>query len=228
MTIEWFSWDRFFHNIPIILRFFPVTLRIVVVAEFFGILLALLIAVTRIDKIPVASQLFAVFVSFMRGTPMLIQMFIIYFGLPALVKGLFGDGIQDWDRLTYVFIAFALNQGAYLSEIYRAAILAIPKEQMEAGLSVGLTGLQTFCRIMLPQSVRIALPALGVDLVWLFQGTSIAFLVGVVDLMGRTRTLGANSGHYIESYVFIALVFIIISFIIKLVFYLLEKHILKR
>jgi L-cystine transport system permease protein len=224
-----FSWERFFHNIPIILKYFPVTFKIVVVAEVFGILLALIIAVVRINKIPLASWIFAFFVSFMRGTPLLLQIFLVYYGLPELFKTVLGFDVGTvWSRLTFVYIAFALNQGAFLSENFRTSILAIPKNQMEAGLSVGLTRLATLHRIILPQAARIALPALGVDLVFSFQGTSIAYLVGVIDMVGRARAIGASSGHMLESYVFIAIVFIIISLLIKFAFDMLEKHGLKR
>lgn len=220
---DFFSWDRFFENIPKILPYLQVTFKIVFFATVAGILLGTLVAVIRINKIPIINQLLGIYVSFMRGTPMLVQMLVILYGLPIIVHGLFGVNINRLDKIVFVYITFALNQGAFLSEIFRSAILSVPSGQSEAGYSVGLTRLQTFMRIVVPQSIRVAIPSFGTDFIGLFQGTSLAFLIGVVDIMGRAKTIGTATKHVLEAYIFVMIIFITISLLLRGLFYLLDK-----
>jgi L-cystine transport system permease protein len=159
----------------------------------------------------------------MRGTPMLVQMLVIYYGLPIIMQNIFQVNINRWDKIIFVYITFALNQAAFLSEIFRGSILSISVGQSEAAYSVGLTRLQTFIRIVLPQAARIAIPSFGSDFVGLFQGTSLAFLIGVVDIMGRAKTIGNATKHVLEAYVFIAIIYIVISLITKYFFYRFDK-----
>lgn len=219
-----FSWDRFFENIPKIVPYISVTFEIVFYATVFGILLGLVVAFIRMKEVPVLNQLTGVYVSFMRGTPMLVQMLVIYYGLPIIAQGLLGLNINRWDKIIFVYITFALNQGAFLSEIFRSSILSIPVGQSEAGYSVGLTQLQTLKRIVLPQAAQIAIPSFGSDFVGLFQNTSLAFLIGVVDIMGRAKTIGSATKHVIEAYLFIALLYIIISLLTKYLFHRLDTR----
>jgi L-cystine transport system permease protein len=214
-----FSWSRFFENIPKIVPYLTVTFQIVFYATILGVLLGMIIAVLRINKVPVLNQIIGIFVSFMRGTPMLVQMLVIYYGLPIIMQNIFQVNINRWDKIIFVYITFALNQAAFLSEIFRGSILSISVGQSEAAYSVGLTRLQTFIRIVLPQAARIAIPSFGSDFVGLFQGTSLAFLIGVVDIMGRAKTIGNATKHVLEAYVFIAIIYIVISLITKYFFY---------
>lgn len=218
-----FTWNRFFENIPKIVPYLSVTFQIVFYATIFGVLLGIIIAVLRINEVPVINQLIGIYVSFMRGTPMLVQMLVIYYGLPIIMQNLLNVNINRWDKIIFVFITFALNQGAFLSEIFRGSILSVSVGQSEAAYSVGLTRLQTFRRIVLPQAARIAIPSFGSDFVGLFQGTSLAFLIGVIDIMGRAKTIGNATKHVVEAYVFIALLYIVISLITKYLFHIVDK-----
>ncbi|WP_077610429.1 amino acid ABC transporter permease [Clostridium sp. Marseille-P2415] len=218
-----FGWERFFENIPKILPYLSVTFSIVVYATGFGVLLAILIVLVQIKKIPVLYPFFKVYVSFMRGTPMLVQLMLIYYGIPALIDPVFGTNInRGWSTVTFAYITFILNQGAFLSAIFYSAVTSIPYGQTEAGLSVGLTGFQTFRRIILPQMVRTALPPFGSDLVGLFQNSSLVFLIGVTDIMGRAKSIGSATKHVLEAYVFVVIVYIVISLTIRLLFYYLN------
>lgn len=125
--------------------------------------------------------------------------------------------------MVFAYITFILNQGAFLSAIFYSAVTSIPYGQTEAGLSVGLTGIQTFLRIILPQMVRIALPPFGSDLVGLFQNSSLVFLIGVTDIMGRAKSIGAATKHVLEAYVFVVIIYIGISLTIRLLFYYLNR-----
>lgn len=219
-----FGWERFFENIPKILPYLSVTFSIVVYATVFGLLLAIPIVLVQIKKIPVLYPVFKVYVSFMRGTPMLVQLMIIYYGIPAFIDPVFGTNInRGWSTVVFAYITFILNQGAFLSAIFYSAVTSIPYGQTEAGLSVGLTGIWTFLRIILPQMIRIALPPFGSDLVGLFQNSSLVFLIGVTDIMGRAKSIGAATKHVLEAYVFVVIIYIAISLTIRLLFYYLNR-----
>lgn len=222
---ELFSWNRFFENIPKIVPYLTVTFSVVIYATVFGVLLGVLIALIRIKKVPLVNQIFSVYVSFMRGTPMLVQLMLIYFGLPSFIDSVFGTNInREWNKVIFAYITFILNQGAFLSAIFYSAISAIPIGQLEAGYSVGLTGFQSFRRILLPQAVRIALPPFGSDLVGLFQNSSLVFLIGVTDIMGRAKTIGTATKHVIEAYAFVAVIYIVISLLIRFLFTLTNRR----
>lgn len=217
-----FSWERLWNIIPQLSPYLLITFQIVIIGLLFGTLLGILVAILRLKKIPILHQLLSVYISFMRGTSMLIQMMVIYYGLPLLLNN-FGIDINGLDKLVFVEITFILNYGAFLGEEFRAAILAVPKEQTEAGYSIGLTWSQTFFHIILPQALLTALPAYGAEAVSCFHLTSIAFTLGVVDFLGRANTLGSASGHLLETYLYVAFVYIVISMLLRLGFYLLEK-----
>lgn len=211
-----FSGDRFLENIPKIVPYLSVTFAIVIFATVLGVILGIFIAFINMKKLPVLHQFFKVYVSFMRGTPMLVQLMLVYYGLPVLIDSTFGTTInREWGAITFAYITFILNQGAFLSAIFYSAITSIPYGQTEAGLSVGLTEIQTFKQIILPQMVRVALPPFGSDLVGLFQNSSLVFLIGVTDIMGRAKTIGSATKHVLEAYIFVAIVYIIISLIIR-------------
>lgn len=218
-----FSFERLLEYFPIILRGFPYTLNIVLVATVAGVLLGTVLAFIRIYKIPLLNQAVQVYVSFIRGTPMIVQLFIVMYGLPVLVQNITGINIARWDTMFFVLVTYSLNESAFLSEHIRAAIQSVPEGQAEAGYSVGLNGTQTFFRIVMPQAFRVALPGLGSNFVYLFQGTSLAFLVGVVDIMGSVNTIGTRTSHYIEGYTVAAIIFVTISFVLERVFLRINK-----
>lgn len=220
---DFFSLERLIENIPILLRYLPVTFEIVLIATIAGVVLAILLAAARIYQIPIAKWISRGFVSFILGTPILVQMFIIYYGLPLVLWNVFGIDINGWDKLIFVLITYLLNQSAFLAEIFRSAILSVPVGQTEAGYSVGLTGVQTFMRIVLPQAFRVAIPSFSVNLVGLFQDTSLAFMIGIIDIMGKAKLLQTSTQHVLECYIIIAVVFVCISVAIRLVFRALDQ-----
>lgn len=211
---EFFSWQRVVHNFPILIKKLPVTFEIVAVAFSLGFILALLIATARIKKIPVLNQILTVFISFERGTPLLVQMLVVYYALPLLLEAFFGIDTRRWDKIIFVDLALILNQGVFLGEVFRGAITSIPTGQKEAAIACGMTEFSAFTKIVLPQAVRVALPATGLNLIGLFQETSLVFMIGVMDIIGRASALGATSGHSLESYLIIAVLFLSINFVL--------------
>ncbi len=212
-----------FRYFPLILSRLHITVLIVVVALLMGLVLGILLAAVRMYRIPVLSQLSVFLVSFNRGTPILVQLFIVYYGLPLLLLPL-GLDINRWDKLSFVMITYGLNAAAFLSEIIRASILSVPGGQTEAAYSVGLTRSQTFSRIVAPQAVAIALPSFGVNAVRLLQDTSLAFSLGILDVIGKVRSIGSSTYHTMEGYIGAAIIFIALSILLEKVFSGMEKR----
>lgn len=217
------SWERMADYFPKIAAKFPVTLEIVVVSFGIGLILGICIALVRIYRIPVLDQLATVFISYVRCTPVICQLFVIYFGIPIFLKQI-GRGSTNVDNIAYVLIAYSLNMGGFLGEAIRSAVIAVPLGQSEAGQSVGLRGYQTMWYIVMPQALRIALPTLGTIFIQLFSSTALAYLVGVVDMVGKGRSLGAISGHYLEGYLCCAVIFAVISLVLEQILNLINRN----
>jgi L-cystine transport system permease protein len=219
---NFFDWNNAIYFLPKILGALPVTLSIVLVATAGGLVLGFLLALARIERVPVMRRLCAVFVSFVRGTPIIIQMFIVYYGLPFALLGL-GIDITRWDKIYFIYITYGINTGAYFSEIIRSAILSVPRSQKDAASAIGLTKTQAYFRIILPQSAVIALPSLGTAVTSLLQDTSLAFSLGVLDVIGRVRALGALTSRILEGYIAAAAVFVVLTIALEKAFGRLEE-----
>lgn len=212
-----FKWEYVWYFFPRILQALPVTLTIVVVATIIGTLIGMVIALVRIEKIPVLSQIFTVMVSFLRGTPIYVQLFIVYFGVPMLLSAVGIVGFA-FDRMLAVYIAYGLNVGAFFSETFRSAIQSVPKDQKEAAYSVGLTKSDTYKRIILPQAVRIAAPNYGATIVALLQDTSIAFTIGIIEVIGKIKIVSSSTYRSLEGYFVAGIIFVILSIILQKIF----------
>ena len=137
---------------------------------------------------------------------------------------LFGINLNRLEPVIFVEIAIILNEGAFLGEIFRGAITSVPAVQSEAGYSIGMTGAQTFFRIVLPQAFKVAIPHYGVDFIGVFQNTSLVFILGVVDILGKAKTLGAATGHSLEGYLSAAIIYVSFSLLLKGVFLFIESR----
>lgn len=206
--------------LPTILEKLPITLLMTVVAAIIGITLGFLIAVIKINNVPVLTQIFNVFVSFMRGTPQLVQLFLAFYGFPLIVQWLnqqlgWNVDVNSIPALLYVFVAFGLNEAAYNSETFRAAILSVNPKEIEAAKSIGLTDGQTMRRIILPSALIVAIPNLGNSLISLLKGTSLAFTVTVIDIMGQARILAGANLRFFEAYIAVALFYWVFCILIE-------------
>lgn len=152
-----------------------VTIPLAVFSFMVGILLAVLVASARLSNKRILQKIAAFYVWIIRGTPLLVQLYIIFFGLPSL-----GVTLEPWPA---GIIAFAVNFGAYASEAIRGAITSVPKGQIEAAESLGMSSFQVFWRAVLPQAVRVAIPALMGNFISLVKQTSLASTVTIMDLM---------------------------------------------
>ena len=210
-----FRFSDMLEYFPKILSRFPVTLLIVVVSVAGGLVLGFILAAARIFKIPVLRELAALYISFVRGTPILVQLFVVYYGLPLLVAPL-GVDINHWSKLFFVLVTYLLNDGAFMSEIIRSSIESVPKGQLEAAASVGLTTFQTYKRIIIPQAFKIAAPAFGTRVV--------GFTLGIIDIMGQVKAIGTRTNRVLEGYVDAAIIFIIVSYLLERLFTWMEHR----
>lgn len=224
--VDYFNWGRLGSAFVQILPCLWVTTKIVFVSDAAGVVLGLFISHVRIKRTPVLYQVATVFISFMRGTPLLVQLMLAYYFIPRLF-GVFGINANRWPKLIFAYIAYGLNQAAFVGEMFRSSIEAIPVGQSEAARSLGFKSYQTYRYVIIPQMVRIVLPAFGNDFVGLFQGTSLVYLLGIMDVLGRAGAVGTNSGHFLEPYLVALMIYVVISLVLYLVFTRLEKHLEK-
>ncbi|MCI4621072.1 amino acid ABC transporter permease [Priestia megaterium] len=206
----------------------PLTLFMLGLSLLFSLLLGFVIALIRIQKKPVLSKMATIYLSFMRCTPLLVQLFLVYFGLPQLLLLVHID-INSWSRVTFLVIAFSLHTAAPLSEVIRSAYLSIDKGQFEAAYSIGMNYFQSLRRIILPQAFVAALPNLGNATISLLKDTALAFSIGIIDILGQVRLiLGNNYGiGMFEIYVTISLVYWSMCIVIEIIVSYLEKHLKK-
>jgi amine acid ABC transporter, permease protein, 3-TM region, His/Glu/Gln/Arg/opine family len=223
-----FNWDAFVDAFPKIISKIPVSLEITLVSMFFGLVLGLLLALIRINKIPILNQLRAVFVSFMRGTPILVQLLLTNTGIPLILKAInmnYGTAynINDVSPMFFVILTFSLNEAAFNSETIRAAIQSVDTGQIEAAKSLGMTKLQVFNRVTLPEAATVAVAPLGNSLIGLLKGTSLAFMVGVVEMTAEARILGGSNYRIFETYLALAIVYWVINIIFENIINWIEK-----
>ena len=224
--VDYFSWERMGSAAKQILPCLWVTVKVVFIADLAGIILGLFISEVRMKRAPVLYQIATVFISFLRGTPLIVQLMHSYYFIPRLL-GVFGINAVRWPKLVFAYIAYGLNQTAFVGEMFRSSIEAIPPGQIEAARSLGFKGLQTYRHVIIPQMIRIVLPAFGNDFVGLFQGTSLVYLLGIMDVLGRAKAVGTFSGHYLEPYLIALIIYVIISLVLNFGFSRLEKHLEK-
>ena len=168
------------------------TLPLTAVSFVLGLLLALVVALMRLSKVGVVSALARAYVSVIRGTPLLLQLFIIFFGLPA-----FGITL---DPFPSAVIAFTLNVAGYASEVVRASILAVPRGQWEAASSIGMDYATTLRRIVLPQATRVAVPPLSNTLISLVKDTSLASTILVTEMLRKAQEIAAPTFQFFTLY----------------------------
>ncbi|MDD2213400.1 MAG: amino acid ABC transporter permease [Oscillospiraceae bacterium] len=217
-------------SFPEILKYAPVTLLIALVAMTLGLLIGLLTALIKLYHVPVLNWLAAIYVSFTRGTPLLVQMYLSYYGIPKVL--LFMNVRYGWQTdvsqipaIVFVYVSFSLNVGAYLSESIRAAIQAVDRGQLEAAYSVGMSRRQGLWRIVFPQALVIALPNFGNTFIGLLKDTSLAFIIAVVDIMGQAKIIGARNLRFFEVYIDSALIYWGICLLVERCLLLLERRV---
>lgn len=215
--------DYFIKLLPTI----STTLLIVVSAMVLGLVISSIAALPQMYNIPVLNRLSKLYVSFFRGTPILIQLFLFYYGFPEILK-LFGVNTDRVPALYFVIMTYALNSGAFMVEMIRASVASVDRGQVEAAYAIGMSGPQAFFRIVLPQAIVTALPIFSNMVIGSLKDTSLAFSVGVMEMTGKSSTLATMSRHFIEAYISLALIYFVLSFVLERLFRVLERRVQKR
>lgn len=214
-----FDVSYFLEILPMIAEKLNITLSLTVISAVFSLLIGIIFALIAYYKIPVLSQILKVWISFMRGTPALTQLFFFYYGLARI-----SELILNMPAVVAVAVVMSLNMGAFMSESIRAAIMSVDVGQHEAAMSLGMNGWQMTMRIVLPQAVRVALPPLFNDLINLFKMSSLAYLIGLRDVMGAAKIEAASSFKFFECYAAVMLIYWIVTMLMTLVQKQLERR----
>ncbi|AXI51212.1 MULTISPECIES: amino acid ABC transporter permease [Sulfitobacter] len=188
--------------LPVLLGYVPLTLFMAFVGMVCALVLASVLAVERVFRVPVLDVFVRLFISFFRGTPLLVQLFLFYYGLPQVLSFL-----GKIDGVTATIMGLTLHFSAYMAESIRAAILGVDRSQWEAAQAVGMTQGQMMRQIILPQASRVAAPTLVNYFIDMIKGTSLAFTLGVTELMGATQKEAAGSFLYFEAFLVVAAIY---------------------
>ena len=194
------------------------TISIFVLTLVFSLPLGLLIAFGRMSKNRIVSGIFRLYISLMRGTPLMLQLMVVYFG-PFY---LFGMNIGKW-RFPAIITGFALNYGAYFAEIYRSGIVSMDRGQYEAAKLLGYSKGQTFVRIILPQVVKRILPAITNEVITLVKDTSLAFAIGVGEMFSTAKALVASQVSMVP-FAIAALIYWVFNFVVEMLLGAAEKR----
>lgn len=213
--------------IPTLAGYLPITLYILALSLIFGFILGVILSLPRIYQIPVLNQFARVYISFFRGTPIMVQLFIVFYGIPAL-SSVFGIDLSQMDPLYAAIATYALSSAATIAEVIRAGVNSVDAGQAEAAYSVGLNGRQTFLRIILPQALYQALPNFGNLVIGYLKDTSLAFSIGVMDMSGRGQTLITLSNHVLEVYISLSIIYYITAVLLEYSFKWIEKRVKKE
>ena len=193
-----------------------VTIPLTLLSFTFGLIIALATALVQIGKVPVLRHMARFYIWIIRGTPMIVQLFVVYFGLP-------GIGIV-LNSFTSAVLVFSISVGAYCSETIRAAIESIPAGQMEAGLLSGMTFSQTMFHIIIPQALYTAFPPLSNSLIGLVKDTSLAYSVALVEVLATAQKIAARTYDYFWLYLEAGVIYLIICSVLTLIQRRAEKY----
>lgn len=197
------AFDLIVHSLPALAMGAVLTMKFAVASMVLGLLLGLVVAIVRIGNNPVLSSIMQAYVSIVRGTPLLVQMFVVYYGLPDLGISL--------SPTSAGILTLTLNAGAYLSESMRGAILGIGRGQWAAAHSLGFTHVQTLGYIICPQALRLAVPSLGNTLISLIKDTSLVSVITVTELLRSTQEVIASTFQPLPLYLAAAAIYWILS-----------------
>ena len=199
-----------------ILSAFPLTMEILLISLVISLALGALVTVGSLSKKKAVQAVSKGYISFMRGIPTLVLIFLLYLGLPQVLKEV-GIDIGGWNKIIFIIATLSLNTSANMAEMMRASYLAVDKGQREAAYSVGMKPFTAFRRIIFPQAFGIAIPTLGNNIILLFKETSLGFTIGVIDILGKARAISAASfgANKLEVYIASGIIYWIICVVLE-------------
>jgi L-cystine transport system permease protein len=206
----------------------PLTLYMALSATTISLILGIIFSFITRRKIKGLSQSVTVLMSFFKGIPVLVLLFISYYTMPSIMVGLseswgLAYDIRNPPALSFAIVAFALSYSAYMKDMIDTALDTVPKGQMEACKSIGYTNFQSMYRIIGPQAVVVAIPNFGNHFINLFKLTSLAYMVGVMEILGTARNIGTVSLKFLEPYAVACLIYWIVCIIFENIFSVIEK-----
>lgn len=222
-----FMWETFWH----VLTGVPVTLNITIVALLISIPIGFFMALSRMGHGKIGKKIITGYVSFIRGTPVVLQILFLYSILPTLLNYLIKTVLEldfnifSVDPIIYAYMVFTLNTTAVLSEAFRSALTTVNHGQLEAALSIGLTEVQAYVRIIIPQALVAALPNICNTTINLLKSTSLAFMMTVKDITAIAKIDASFGYNYLEAYLVIFFVYILLCTVVQLGFQLLERYV---
>lgn len=222
--MDW-NWQVIFDHIPDLLGGSLITMQLVLISGIVGLLFGLILALLRLSKSWLVQALPFAYIFFFRGTPLLVQIFLIYYGLGQF------EWVRDswlWDPVLSkaywcAIIAFTLNTSAYLAEIIRGAIQAIPVGELEAADAIGMSKWQRLTRITLPRAFGIVLPAYSNEVIFMLKGSALASTIALMDITGVARTISARTYTLMELFFAAGVIYLLLSWVVLFTFRLLEK-----
>lgn len=212
-----FDWSLIWDNIPILLQGAVITIQITVMAVGCGFFIGMIAALANLSRFKIVRLLVKCYVELFRGTPLLVQIFMIYFALPMVI----GQSINPY---VAAVTACSINSGAYVSEIFRAGIQSIDKGQMEAGRSLGLTWAQTIRYIVMPQAFKAIIPPLGNEFIAMMKDTSLVSVIGFEELTRRGQLIIARTYGSFEIWTAVAIIYLIMTLSISQLVAFLERR----
>lgn len=213
----------FNEGMPIMLTGLKMTIGIALLAILIGVFIGLFSCIMGMAKNPILRAISAVYVWVIRGTPMIVQAYFVYFAVPQVIK-LIVHKPSPLSPFAAAIITLSLNAGAYLSEVFRGGIQAVPVGQTEAARSLGLSASKTMIKVVLPQAFRIALPSLVNQFIITVKDTSILSVIGLAELVNRAKQYVGSTYRFFETYIYVALLYLIIISLLMI----LSKYVEKR
>lgn len=224
-----FLWETFF----VALSGVPITLLVTVVALAIALPVGFLLALSRFYRVPILNRFSQVYISFVRGTPIIIQIFIVYSSIPLMLDLYFkkydvGVNVYEIHPLWFAFIVFSFNTTAILIEVFRSALQSLDEGQYEAAQSIGLTTIQAYRRIVIPQLLVVALPNICTATVNLIKATSLGYALSLQEITLRAKVAANVNYNYIEAYLAIFIVYLLLCSAVEYAFKLYEKRLTKH
>ena len=203
-----FNFDLVVNSFPLLLVGAGVTIKITALSVALGVVIGLFVGIARISRIKILRVLAAIYVDFFRGTPLLVQIFLVYFALPVITG-------QRVDPFVAAIGSCGFNSGAYVAEIFRAGIQSIDKGQMEAGRSLGMTWVQTMRYIIVPQAFKRVIPPLGNEFIALLKDSSLVSVIGFEELTRRGQLIIAKTYGSLEIWISVAVIYLAMTLTIS-------------
>ena len=209
--------DLMINSLPLLITGAGITIQITAISVGLGLIIGMFVGIDRISNVKLLRWLAAIYIDFLRGTPLLVQIFLIYFALPVILE-------QRVDPFIAAITACGINSGAYIAEIFRAGIQAIDEGQMEAGRSLGMTWVQTMRYIIVPQAFKNIVPPLGNEFIALLKDSSLVSVIGFEELTRRGQLIIARTYGSLEIWISVAIIYLVMTLTISRLVAYLEKR----